>query len=171
MIRTLLVILVPVVLITWFFSRDIGDYQVQEVDWRPVLAQAREQSPYPVLAPADPPEGWRPTVVSWVPTGEPYLNDQPSARNLWRLGFLTPDNIAISVNQGDIQPERFVADVTRDGFADGQSTIDGQTWVRYVSPDERTRSLVLTAPKVTTVVVGDTSYEGLEAFAGSLRAT
>jgi len=64
----------------------------------------------------------------------------------------------------------FVDDVTRQGYADGQSAVGGQTWVRYISPDERTRSLVLTSPKVTTIVVGDTTYEALEAFAGTLTA-
>jgi hypothetical protein len=43
--------------------------------------------------------------------------------------------------------------------------------VRYVSADERTRSLVLTTPAVTTVVVGDSGYEALEAFAGTLSAS
>jgi hypothetical protein len=168
MIRTMLVILVPVVLIMVFFSRDLGDYPVQEVDWRPVLAEARREAPYPVLAPEGLPPSWRATQVSWVATGEPYLNDQPSVRNLWRLGFLDPNDIFISINQGDARPEDFVADVTREAVADGTSTVGDESWIRYVSPDERTRALVQTAPEVTTVVVGDTTYEALEAFAGTL---
>jgi hypothetical protein len=40
-----------------------------------------------------------------------------------------------------------------------------------VSPDERTRSLVRITPEVTTIVVGDTSYEALEEFAGTLSTS
>lgn len=176
MIRTLAVILVPLVLITWFFSRDLGDYQVQTVDWKPTLAQARSESPYPVLAPEGLPDTWRATQVAWVPLGRPHLNGEASVRNLWQLGFLNPDDIFVSVNQGDAQPDRFVADLTREGYPDGQSMVGDQTWVRFVSLDERTRSLVLSSPSgegeapVTTVVVGDTTYASLEAFAGSLSA-
>ena len=35
--------------------------------------------------------------------------------------------------------------------------------------DERTRSLVLTAPQVTTIVFGDLPYADLESFAATLR--
>jgi hypothetical protein len=109
--------------------------------------------------------------VSWVPKGEPYLNDGVSVRNLWQIGYLDPGNVFISVNQGDDRPVDFVADLTRDGIVDGRSAVGDQTWIRYVSPDERTRSLVRITPEVTTIVVGDTSYEALEAFAGTLSTS
>jgi uncharacterized protein DUF4245 len=64
-----------------------------------------------------------------------------------------------------------VSDQTRMGTADGQSTVNGETWQRRVSPDDRTRSLVRVQPTVTTVVVGDTSYTGLEAFAATLSSS
>lgn len=171
MVRTLLVILVPMVIITVFFSRYLDDYPVQEVDWQPVLAQAREQAPYPVLAPKGLPASWRPTRVTWVATGQPALNDQASVRNLWQIGYLDPNDIFLSVNQGDAKAEDFISDTTRDGAVDGRSSVGDQSWVRYVSADERTRSLVWTTPQVTTIVVGDTTYEALEAFAGTLSAT
>ena len=171
MVRTLLVILVPIVVITIFFSRYLDDYPVQQVDWQPVLAQARDQAPYPVLAPEGLPSSWRPTQVTWVAKGQPYLNDGASLRNLWRIGYLDPDDIFISVNQGDERPADFIADTTRDGIVDGRSAVGSESWIRYVSPDERTRSLVRTTPEVTTIVVGDTTYEALEAFAGTLSAS
>ncbi len=171
MVRTLLVILVPVVIITVFFSRYLSDYPVQTVDWQPVLAQARDQAPYPVLAPKGLPTSWRATQVTWVATGQPHLNDQASVRNLWQLGYLDPNDIFISLNQGDAQPENFISDTTRDGVVDGRSAVGDQSWVRYLSADERTRSLVWSTPEVTTIVVGDTTYEALEAFAGTLSAT
>lgn len=170
LIRSLLVILIPLVLITLFFSRTLDDYPVQEVDWQPTLAVAREKAPYPVLAPVGLPDTWRATRVTWVPKGEANLNGQASVRNLWQLGFLDPNDIFISVNQGDDQPQLFIEGVTREGVADGRSRVGDQTWARYLSPDERTRSLVRTTPQVTVVVVGDTTYEALEAFASTLSA-
>ena len=113
-----------------------------------------------MLAPTGLPPSWRATQAEWVPKGIPYLNDEPSVRNLWQLGFLAPDDIFIAVNQGDALPEQFVADYTREGLPDGTSQIAGQPWERRISPDERTRSLVRTSPAVTTVVVGDTTVRG-----------
>jgi Protein of unknown function (DUF4245) len=169
MVRSLAVILVPVLLITALFTRNLDDHPVQEVDYRAVLAQAREEAPFPVLAPTNLPSTWRATRVQWIPQGEPYL-EQPSVRNRWQLGFLSPESIFVSVQQGDVAPEDFVDDVSRDGVPDGRSQVGGQPWERRISPEGRTRSLVRTTPQVTTVVVGDTTYEGLEAFASTLSA-
>ena len=170
MVRSLAVILVPIVVITVLFTRNPGeDAAVREVQWRPVLAEARREAPYPVLAPTNLPDGWRPTRASWVRAGEPYLNGAPSARNAWELGFLTPDDIYIAVEQGDLRPQDLVAEATRGGRVDGASDVDGQRWERRVSADQRTRSLVLAKPEVTTVVVGDLPYAALEAYAATLR--
>jgi hypothetical protein len=91
-------------------------------------------------------------------------------RNTWELGFLAPDDVYIALNQGDSEAEEFVKDESREGRADGQSTVNGATWERLVTDDDRTRSLVSTSPDVTTVVVGDTSYEALESYAATLSA-
>lgn len=169
LIRTLVVILVPLVIVTALFTRNLKDYPVKEVDWQPTLAQAREEAPFRVLAPVGLPASWRPTQVTWVKKGQPHLSDPASPRNLWQLGYLDPHDVFISVNQGDDQSELFIADLTRGGETDGSSEVGGVKWTRYATPDNRTRSLVLTTPKVTTAVVGDTSYEALEAFAGTLQ--
>lgn len=168
LIRSLAVILIPLLIITFFFTRNLGDHPVTVVDYRAELAQARQEAPYPVLAPTGLPTTWRATQAEWVPQGTPYLNDAPSVRNLWELGFLSPEDTFISVNQGDLQPEDLIEVKTRDGLPDGTSQLNGQTWERRISADERTRSLVSSDPKVTTIVAGDTSYEGLEAFAATL---
>ncbi len=168
MVRSLALILIPLVVITVFFTRNLADHPVNVVDYRAELATARQQAPYPVLAPTGLPTTWRATQAEWVPLGDQYLNDQPSVRNLWELGFLSPDEVFVSVNQGDEAPQDFIEDKTREGLPDGTSTLAGQSWERRISPDERTRALVRSSPEVTTIVVGDTSYEGLEAFASTL---
>ena len=168
MIRSLAVILIPLVVIAVLFTDLPKDKAVAEVDWRPVLTAARREAPFPVLAPTNLPEGWVATQVDWVRKGEPYRDGQPSARNLWSLGFLTPDQVFIGLDQGDGPPTDLVEDQTRAGTGDGRSTVDGQAWERRLSPDGRTRSLVRTQPQVTTIVSGDLPYEALEAYAVTL---
>ena len=171
LIRSLVVIIVPLLLITVFFTRNLDDAPVKEVDWRPVVTLARSQAPYPVLAPVNLPPGWRAVQATWVRTGEPYLNGDPSARNLWKLGFLTSDDVFIGLSQGDLRPDDLIADETRKGTVDGQSVVGDQTWERRVSPDGRTRSIVEKTPKVTTVVSGDLPYEALDTYAGILSSS
>jgi hypothetical protein len=171
LVKSLALILIPLVVITVLFTKLPRDHPVKVVDWRPVLATAREQSPYQVLAPTNLPSEWRATSVTWVKAGDPHLGGQPSVRNLWQLGFLSPDDVYIAVAQGDLKADDMVTEQTRTGALDGQSTVKGEPWQRRVSPDDRTRSLVRVEPTVTTVVVGDTSYTGLEAFAATLSSS
>lgn len=171
MIRSLAVILIPLLVITFLFTRNLRDHPVSVVDYTPILAQARQQSPYPVLAPTNLPSGWRATRASWVRTGENALNDQPSPRNAWTLGFLDPSATYIGLYQGDAQVEDLVTTATAKGHQDGSSTVDGQAWQRWISQDGRTRSLVLAGPKDTAIVAGDLPYEALEAYAGTLRSS
>jgi Protein of unknown function (DUF4245) len=170
MIRSLAVILVPLLVITFLLTRTPRDHPVETVDWGPVLATARSQSPYPVLGPVNLPEGWRATRVSWVRTGEPALNGEPSVRNSWQLGFLDPDNVYVGLQQGDLKADLMISDATRDGQVDGQSNVASTTWERRVSPDDRTRSLVLATPAVTTIVSADAGYDLLEAYVGTLES-
>ncbi len=165
--RSLAVILVPLLVITFIFTRGTGDPPVNVVDWRPIYQQAAQQAPYDVLAPQNLPEQWRPTHVSWTQQGEP-VHGQPSASNDWKLGFLSPDDIYIAVEQSDGPAQAVIADATRQGTRDGQSVISGTTWQRWISPDDRSRALVWPQAKVTSIVVGDSSYQGLEAFASTL---
>ena len=171
MIRSLAVILIPLVIITVLFTDLPDDQPVTEVDWQPVLAVARRDAPFPVLAPSNLPEGWRATQAEWVKTGEPFRGrcSRRSATS-GQLGFLTPDDVFIGLDQGDLQPDDLVEEQTREGTADGESTVSGQAWERLVSPDGRTRSLVRREPAVTTIVSGDLAYAALEAYASTLSA-
>ncbi len=172
MIRSLLVILVPLIIITVLFTRLPGDTdQVKVVDWVPVLTTARAEAPYPVQAPAALPGDWRATQVSWVERGKPGLNGEASPRNFWQLAVLNADDKFLGLSQGDEQIDDLITQETRAGETDGQSTVNGQVWLRLISPDGRTRSLVWSQPEVTTIVSGDLPYEELDAYAGSLRAS
>lgn len=168
MVRSLAVILIPLIAITYFFTRTPAEPQLPVIDWVPVLAQARDQAPFPVQAPRAVPADWRATRVTWVPEGQPYLNGDPSPRNLWELGFLDSTNTYIELDQGDLQAPQLIAAKTRDGLADGTSDVAGTSWDRLISADERTRSLVTTTTAVTTIVTGDLPYAELETFAATL---
>ena len=149
MIRSLALIVIPLAVIAIIFTNVPDDPPVEEVDWKPVLATARKQAPYEVLAPTNLPEGWRATRVNWVPLGRPYLNGEASPRNLWQIGFLTPQEVYIDLTQGDMRAQEMVDQQSREGTPDGNSVIAGLTWQRLVSPDGRTRSLVLRGPSAT----------------------
>ena len=168
MIRSLAVIIIPLVIVAVLFTDLPDDRPVTEVEWQPVLAVARRDAPFPVLAPSNLPQGWRATQAEWVKTGEPFRDGAPAVRNQWALGFLTPDDVFIGLDQGDRQPDNLVEEQSRDGAPDGQSTVNGQTWERLLSPDGRTRSLVRREPAATTVVAGDLGYDALEAYVATL---
>lgn len=162
MIRSLAVLLIPVLVITVLFTRDPEKQPGAEpVDWGPVHAQAVDQAEFPVLAPQNLPAEWTPVRVNWDP-GERGRDQR------WLIGWLSPQQIYFAVEQSNAATQPFVEDVTREGVTDGSSTVAGTTWQRYRSSDERTRALVRVDDQVTTVVVADSSYEALEAFAGTL---
>ena len=169
LLRSLVVILIPLLIITAVFTRNPDERPVKEVNWRPVLALARSEAAFPVLAPETLPSGWRPTKASWIQVGQPDLNGAPAVRNTWQFGVLNPDDMYLAVDQGDLQPADFVAEQTRAGSPDGESVVAGTVWQRRISADERTRSLVQSTAAVSTVVSGDVPYSELEAYAATLR--
>ena len=171
LIRSLAVILIPLVVITIIFTNTPDDHPVKEVDWKPVLATAQKEALFDVLAPTNLPEGWRATRVTWVPEGEPYLNGEASPRNLWQIGFLSPDDVFIDLNQGDARLQELVDQQSQAGTPDGRSIVAGQPWERLVSSDGRTRSLVLRGPDSTTIVSANLPYEALETYVSTLSAS
>ncbi|HET7724613.1 MAG TPA: DUF4245 domain-containing protein [Propionibacteriaceae bacterium] len=171
MVISLGVLLVPVLLITWWFTRTPADAPVQTVDWRSVLAQSRTVAPYPLLGPVGLPDTWVATKAEYARTGEPAVNRDPAPGNTWQLGMLSPDKVYVSLTQRDAAGPALVAQMSRSGRQDGTSTVNGVTWSRWVSADDRTRTLSRTDGSVTTVISGDLSYAGLEAFASTLRSS
>ncbi|MBO0812452.1 MAG: DUF4245 domain-containing protein [Microlunatus sp.] len=170
MFLSLLVIVVPLAIIVAIFGQGPRDAKVSTVAWKPVAARAAQQAPYAVLTPIELPAGWRATRVSWTRIGQPGPTGSESIRNRWQLGVLTDSDIYLELDQGDKQAGNMVADLSRQGRPDGTSTVNGQTWKRLVTDDNRTRSLVLARPGVTTIVTGDAGYVLLETYAGLLTA-
>jgi hypothetical protein len=171
MVISLGVILVPVVLISWFFTRTPPDAPVRTVDWQQVLTSSRQVAPFPLLGPVGLPTTWVATKAEWATTGQPAVNREPAPGNTWQLGMLTPDKVYVSLTQRDAAGPALVAQVSRNGRADGSSSIGGASWTRWVSSDDRTRTISRIDGAVTIVVSGDLSYDGLDAFASTLRSS
>ncbi len=167
MLAAVAALLIPVVLIYLWFSR-IPEPKATAVDWQPVVAQARAEAPFPVLAPKDLPDTWTAVRARWTPQGEPGLDQKPAIGNTLQLGFLNPDQIYIGLDERDADPQGLIRDATRGGTADGESQLGGEPWQRFVSDDDRTRALVRSGPDSAVVISGDLPYEALEAFATTL---
>lgn len=172
MFLSLAVIILPILLLTWLYTNNLPDYPVQAVDPAPVVAQAREEAPFPIYAPAGLPigeGGWTVTQASWVPRGgQARAGAGVSGTDEWLWGGLDQSKIYYAVNQSDDEPRTVIQRVSRDGSQDGTSTVAGRQWERWRSPDGRTRVLVLREDAYTLTVTADAPYEGLEALASSL---
>ena len=168
MVIALLVLLLPILVISWFFTR-VPEPPIQAADLGPVLARAEAESPYPVALPAGLPDGWVCVRARWTPKGEQLLNGDPAPGNSWQLGYLTPAQMYLGIDQRDAAIPDLIAATTRAGVADGTSELPGASWQRYLSKDGRTRSLVSSTSGVTTVVSGDVPYAKLEAFVQTFR--
>ncbi len=166
------VVLVPILVVTWLFTNNLEDYPVESVDPAPVVAEARAEAPYPVLVPQNLPigeGGWTITRAQWVAQGEPVrAGEGVSASNEWLWGALDPTGTYYAVNQSDGDWRRLVDDVSRGGVRDGTSTVGGQEWQRWISPDGRTRVLLREGGGYSVTVTADATYEGLEALASTL---
>lgn len=164
---SLAVLLIPILAITWFFT-ETPDPEVEEVDVFPVLEIAQAESPYPVLYPEGLGENWIPTRVAWAADGEPWITDEPAVGNSWQLGYLSPNDIYVAVQQRDRAQSAFVTSITRDGKQGDEVEISGRAWEQWTSSDRRTRSLVWRDGEMVAVVTGDTDFEALEEFASRL---
>lgn len=172
MVLSLVVLLVPILVIVWFFTRTPDRPQVDPVNWRPVLGQARAQAGYPVLAPKELPAGWTPVKARYVNRGETWVGDTVAAGNRWELGLLSTEQIYIGLNQSDESDAGSFADaVTRSARPDGTVTVEGRQWQRRATDDGRTRALVGSEGRSTVVVVGDTDYRILEGYVSLLSTS
>lgn len=170
LLRCLAFILIPIALVGALMTINLDDAPVRPINYTPQLTTAREEAPYPVLAPVGLPGEWVPTSATWTKVGGLGLNDEPAVRNEWKLGFLSPDKVYYGLSQGDVETKKLVSEATREGVEDGESVVRGATWQRLISPDGRTRSLVQSGDEVTTIVSADTEYPALDAYAATLKS-
>lgn len=158
MVLSLLVILVPVALIVWFFQ-SAPEPDLEAVEVGPVLAQAQEESPYPVLFTPNFPPGLRPVRVRWAHDGQRWIDGEPAVGNAWQLGFFDEQTGSyVGLQQRDRNTDAFLTRVTRDGAPDGEPvTIEGRQWEPWVSNDGRTLSMVWRTGEMVAAITCDTT--------------
>jgi len=143
------------------FQRGSPEVSLEEVDYGPLLDQARDQAPFDVLAPVPVPDGWRATSVDWDGVGPEMA---------WHLGFHTSaDEEYVGIEQGNAPADEFVSTHTRADRPAAPVRIGGATWQRLVSQDGDETALVRRSDASTTVVTGTPPLEVLQRFAAALR--
>jgi len=161
--RSLAVVLAVVAVVVLLTPRpDPG--KVRVVDWADTYRQAMASARYDVVAPRGLPSGWRATSarVDAAP------GDGSAA---WTVTFVTPADDYAALAQSDGDTASYVADMTKQGAADGSVRVGGQAWerrFRQLGREER-RSLVRPAGRSVVLVTGTASWGELERLAGSLR--
>ncbi len=164
MVRSLGLVLIVVALVAGFVGlvRQPPEEVVRTIDYQPALDAAREAAPFEVLAPVGLDEAWRATGVSYDPG--------PPAQ--WRLGFVSPTDTYAAVLQSELAPEEVLTDLLDEPDRDGQSTVDGRPWERWVEGRASDPDVAITRTGEdagSVVVFGSGDYEELELFASRLR--
>jgi len=166
MVRSMAVVLLLVGGLVFFTVRTSGTTDpVIEVDYSAGLAAARLDAPYDLLAPIGL-EGYRATSVRY---------DDEAGATVWHLGFVTPAEAYIGLDQTDGPREEFVTDLTEGAGATGQMvTIGGAQWERYDGgtrgPEDQVRGLVRMDGTVTVLVSGTADWAAIEEFTAALDA-
>jgi hypothetical protein len=153
------VLAVVALAINTFMRPDLPERET--VDYAGALDRVRSDYPYPVLAPASLPDGWRATSVS---------HSADDAGNRWRLGFLIGDHGYVGLEQTDGEVMSYLADRLVDFSDDGVSIVAGERWERRLQTrPPADRALVRVEAGVATIVRGTEPYQVLEQFAASLE--
>ena len=156
-----LALIVGVWLLSQFQDRGTPD-PARRVDYTAELAEARRAAPFDVLTPSTVPAGWRATSVEWAGT-EPDVS--------WHLGFLTPAEEYVGLEQGNASAADFITAHTPATEVADPVEVGGETWRVLVSEDGSEHALVQLGNGVTTVVTGTAPLPELIAFAESLTAS
>lgn len=134
--------------------------EMEAVSYSQELGQARRSAPFPVVAPVGLPDDWRANSVTYRGTGDHGAT--------WHLGFVTPDDEYVAVEQGSKKPDSFIRKVTQNARATGESSqVAGEEWAHYEGREYD--ALVFKDDSVTTVVTGTGSREQMERMASALK--
>lgn len=158
-------VVLAVVIVLFVSSRQ--QERLPEVDYTADAAALAEVAPFTAYAPEEVPEGWTSTS-SRLDDGGALAGEEPRSPVTWDLGFATASDEYASLRISDAEPREFIAEMTERGEPDGEQTVDGEQWERYVGEDGRL-SLVREADGATLVVTGTAGYAELAELAASLE--
>lgn len=151
-----------VALVVYFSAipREGDGNEMEAVSYSQELGQARRVAPFPVVAPVGLPDDWRANSVTYRGTGDHGTT--------WHLGFVTPDDEYVAVEQGSKSSAAFVRKVTHEARPTGESRqVAGEEWARYEGKSYD--ALVHEGDGVTTVVTGTGSLAQMERMASVLK--
>lgn len=142
--------------------RDLGrntpESAVEPVDYAAPADYARDNAPFPVLAPEELPDGWIATSVRFRGGSEPT----------WHLGMLTDERSYVGLEQAPLPAEEMVTEfVDEDATARGTVRYDGQRWESFTDSGGDL-ALVREGPEVTTLIVGRVPQDTLERLLDTL---
>jgi hypothetical protein len=161
MVGAMVVLVLVVALFVAFraVNRTQPENTVEAVDYSRPAEFAREQARFPLLAPAELPEGWRATSVR-------FTNGRDQA---WHVGFLTGADRYVGLEQADVDAEDLVEEHVDVEATEGRPvTVDGDEWRTWTDAGGDT-ALVRETDEVTTLVVGTVDQETLVEFVHTLR--
>lgn len=160
MLLSMLVVAAGVLLLAFPFGRGAPD-PIKVIDPAPVVAAAREELGWPVLAPTGLPATWRATSAR--------LDVAADGETVLHVGYLSPSTRYIGLEQSATKETAFVRDQTLGGRPVGEVVIGGTTWQRLESPDGERKSLLRVGDGATYVVTGAAPWTELDALTASLR--
>jgi hypothetical protein len=159
-VRSLLVLLVPLALLAAFLGAVNDGDRVTVTDPTPAIAQARSAARFPIETPRDLGEGWRPVSAVF---------DRADNGGTLRIGYLTPRGDGVQFLASDVPAEDLLAkEVGEHARPLGSADIGGRSWQRY---DGRGGELVLVLlePDRTVMVLGRAPIEDLRTLAAQIR--
>jgi hypothetical protein len=165
MILSLAVIGVPIGIVLAIEPSTQGNpvHVIDSALFRGNLDAARASEPFAVLAPSG-------LSAQWRATSENYQVPGSTAAD-WHIGYLTPGNGFVELEQTTENLGGFLKDQHSDAAPTAAIQVDGTVWQHYVgtTPPALKNLLVRTDGNTTIIVAGSASMSELEQFAGSLR--
>lgn len=130
---------------------------VRAVDYTGQLSAARDLADYPVVAP-------RGLDAAWVPTSVDLQSSGGTVR--WHLGFLTPTEEYVGLEQGDFEAQDLVRKYVGGLQPGGRVSAGGESWELFRGDTDT--ALLRRDGDVVTIVVGTAPTDQLTRFARSL---
>jgi hypothetical protein len=137
------------------------DTAVRVVDYAKVVAPAKQQADFHLVAPSALPTGWRATSAGF---------DESGGSQHWHLGVLTDQDRYVGLEQGDDTLRSMVSQYVDEQAERGKRVdVAGRPWTTYTDSGGDL-ALVRSGAGATTLVVGhDVPQATLVAYAASLR--
>lgn len=160
MIISMAALMVPILIAVGVWRYLDSGNQVNVVDPKPAITQARQADRFPVATPHGLGAGWKVTSAVTTSKGDTVT---------LRLGYVTPSGGFAQIVESNTDAAKLLAEsVPKHAQPAGSQRIGGAAWARYTG-DKNNQVLALMQPKRTILVVGQTNDDEMRTLAGSLR--